>query len=338
MIRHRMLIALAALMMCCAMPRTGSAQQTLRVLIITGSHQVHDWYNTTPILKKALEDTGRFQVDVTVNPIQDLTPANLAKYQVLMLHYRETRAGAPQRWPILDANYKPTGEFKEFPAMPGRWPAANEQALLDAVSGGTGLVVIHWAEAAFDTPAEVYWPEYEMMTGGGWRGNKGYGGHGPQLQYKVKIIDHEHPITKGFPNEFLHTKDELYHHQLILDGDTVLATAFDDTIGGTRYSAEGKDEPQIWVRQYGKGRVYTNSLAHGPDQMRLSPGYLSLIQRGTEWAATGKVTVPLPKNFDAPVDPNPVDVYRGRGSAPGPGAPGTGAPGAAGAPAPPPGR
>ena len=298
------------------------AQQKIRVLIITGSHQVHDWYNTTPILKKALEDTGRFQVDVTENPVQDLTPANLRKYQVLMLHYRETRPDAPQRWPILDQNYKPTGQFKEFPAMPGRWPAANEKALLDAVSGGTGLVVLHWATAAFDTPADVNWPEYETLVGGGWRGNKGYGGHGPQLQYKVKIVNHDHPITKGFPAEFLHTKDELYHHSLILDGDTVLATAFDDPVGGVRGpTASGKDEPLLWVRQYGKGRVYTNELGHGPDQMRLSPGYLSLIQRGTEWVATGKVTIPIPKVLDAPVDPVPVEPQRAGGGGRGTGAP-----------------
>src|SRR4051794_8851865 len=98
----------------------GHAQaKKLQVLIITGSQQVHDWYNTTPILKRALEDTGRFEVAVTENPTQDLTPENLKKYQVLMLHYRETPATRPQRWPILDANYKPTGEFKEFAAMPG---------------------------------------------------------------------------------------------------------------------------------------------------------------------------------------------------------------------------
>jgi len=317
---RRIRIVLAALVLCSVLPRTGSAQQKLRVLIITGSHQVHDWYNTTPILKKALEETGRFEVTVTENPVQDLTPANLQRYQVLMLHYRETREGTTQRWPILDANYKPTGEFKEFPGMPGRWPAANEKALLDAVSGGTGLVVIHYATSAFDTPAEVNWPEYETLVGGGWRASKGHSGHGAQLQYKVKIIDHDNPITKGFPAEFLHTKDELYHNSLILDGDTVLATAFDDPVGGVRPTATGKDEPLIWVRQYGKGRVYTNELSHGPDQMRLSPGYLSLIQRGTEWVATGKVTIPLPKNFDAPVDPNPVDpppAGRGRGAASG---------------------
>jgi type 1 glutamine amidotransferase len=295
----------------------GRAQSSkLQLLIITGSHQqAHDWYNSTPVLKKVLEDTGRFAVTVTQDPVKDLTPTELKKYQVLLLHYHETPAGRPQREPILDDHYVRTGEFKEFPPMPGRWPAANEKALLDAVSGGTGLVVIHYATGAFDIPAEVNWPEYETLVGGGWRDNKNHSGHGPQFQFKVKITNHDHPITKGFPAEFLHAKDELYHNSLMIDGNTVLATAFDDPVGGVRATASGHDEPMLWVHQYGKGRVYTTVLGHGPDQIRLSPGYISLLQRGAEWAATGKVTIPIPKNLDAPVDANPVDVPgRGRGA------------------------
>jgi len=295
----------------------GLAQsQKLQVLIITGSHQqAHDWYNSTPIIKKALEDTGRFAVDVTVDPVKDLTPAGLKKYQVLLLHYHETPADRPQRIPILDEHYVRTGQFKEVPPMPGRWPAANEKALLDAVSGGTGLVVIHFATGAFDVPAELNWPEYETLVGGGWRENKGHSGHGPQFQFKVKITNHDHPITKGFPAEFLHAKDELYQNSLIIDGDTVLGTAFDDPAGGVRATATGHEEPMLWVHQYGKGRVYTTVLGHGPDQIRLSPGYVSLLQRGAEWAATGKVTIPIPKNLDAPVDPVPMDTPgRGRGA------------------------
>jgi type 1 glutamine amidotransferase len=299
------------------------AQQKIRVLIITGSHQVHDWFNTTPILKQTLETTGKFQVDVTEDPARDLAPANLKQYQALMLHYRETRPEAAQRWPILDQNYEPTGQFKEFPAKPGRWPAEAEKALLDAVSGGIGLVVVHYASSAFDTPAGVNWPEYENLIGGGWRASKGHSGHGPQLQFKVQVVNRDHPITKGFPAEFLHTKDELYHNSLVLDGSTLLATAFDDQADGARPTATGKNEPLIWARQFGKGRVYANMLAHGVNQMRLSPGYLSLIQRGTEWAATGAVTIPIPSVLNAPVDPVPMDPARG-GRGRGAGAPGAG--------------
>src|ERR1041385_188462 len=93
----------------------------LRLLIITGSHG-HDWKNTTPILKEFLEGTGRFEVDITLDPPKDLTPESLAKEDVLLLHYKETAE------------------------KPGRWPEAAENALLEAVRGGKGLVVLHRSE------------------------------------------------------------------------------------------------------------------------------------------------------------------------------------------------
>ena len=78
----------------------------------------------------------------------------------------------------------------------------------------------------------------------------------------------------------------------------MLATAFDDPEKGGK-ACTGRDETVAWVRDYGKGRVFTTVLGHGPDQMRLSPGFRALFARGCEWAATGKVTIPVPEKFDA---------------------------------------
>jgi type 1 glutamine amidotransferase len=291
----RIAAALAALALAAFSP----PQDKLELLILTGSHR-HDWYNTTPILVKFLRDSGRFNVTVSEDPVKVLTPEGLKKYGVVLLHYRET--SAPQKFPVLDDKYVPTKETKEFPPKPGRWPAENEKALLDAVSGGTGLVVIHFATSAFDEPKEVNWPEYEKLIGGGWRRSKGNFGHGTQFQFEVKIANKEHPITKGFPDKFLHSKDELYHKSLMVEGNTVLLTGFDDPAKGGK-ACTGKDENLGWVREHGKGRVFTTVLGHGYDQMRLSPGFQALVSRGAEWAATGKVTLPLPSKIDA--DPAP---------------------------------
>jgi type 1 glutamine amidotransferase len=54
---------------------------------------------------------------------------------------------------------------------------------------------------------------------------------------------------------------------------------------------------------YGKGRVFHNTLGHvGPKDVEPVPalssvGYIVSIQRGTEWAATGRVTQKLPADF-----------------------------------------
>jgi type 1 glutamine amidotransferase len=246
------------------------APAKVKLLIITGSHQ-HDWKGTLPVLKDFYSAGGRFQVDVTLDPKKDLTAANLAKYDVFLLHYKETAEA------------------------PGRWPEAAEKALLDAVQGGKGLVVLHYASSAFDE-GSASWPEYEKLIGGGWRRSKGFGAHAPPYQYRVEIKDREHPVTKGFPPSFLHAKDELYHKLMMLDGNHVLAEALDSAEKGTK-----KKEPLVWVLSYGKGRVFHNALGHGAEQMK-APGFQALMARGTEWAATGKVTIPVPASLDSPAE------------------------------------
>jgi type 1 glutamine amidotransferase len=270
------------------------AEDPVNVLIVTGSHH-HDWVNTTPVLAKLLTDSGRFKVKVTEDPAKDLTEETLGKIQLVVLHYRQFDQA--KRFDLLDDKGQKTGQVREVPPHPGRWPEAAEKALLDAVRNGAGCVALHYGTSAFDD-ARSTWPEYEQLIGGGWRASKNHFGHGTMFQFKVKIADKEHPVTKGMPDEFLHAKDELYHNSLMIEGNKVLTTAFDDPEKGGK-PCTGKDENGTWVRDYGKGRVFTTLLGHGVDQMRNSPGFRTLFARGCEWAATGKVTIPVPEKLDA---------------------------------------
>jgi type 1 glutamine amidotransferase len=49
----------------------------------------------------------------------------------------------------------------------------------------------------------------------------------------------------------------------------------------------------LWTVNYGQGRVFATALGHDPEAMK-SPGFVTTFQRGSEWAATGNVTIPVP--------------------------------------------
>jgi type 1 glutamine amidotransferase len=75
----------------------------------------------------------------------------------------------------------------------------------------------------------------------------------------------------------------------------VLATAWSDKAKrGT-----GEHEPMIWTIAYGKGRVFHTPMGHDLTSIRCT-GFITTLQRSTEWTATGKVTLPIPDNFPTP--------------------------------------
>ncbi len=56
------------------------------------------------------------------------------------------------------------------------------------------------------------------------------------------------------------------------------------------------DEPILWTVAYEKGRVVQTPMGHDTAAMSCV-GFITTLQRSTEWAATGKVTIPIPADF-----------------------------------------
>ena len=227
----------------------------IRTLIVSGANN-HDWAWTTPRLVNLLNKSGKFDCQVTYNPIKRLArPAGLEMFQLFVLDYNGPR-----------------------------WGEAGEQAFLKAVHNGAGVVVIHAANNAFPG-----WVEYEKLVGHLWREGTS---HGKFHSFDVKIVDRDHPVTSDLSDLIAHP-DELYHGLVHMhDAEhRILATALSSKESG----GSGREEPMIMVGAYGKGRVFHTPLGHvwkggqGRESF-LDARFRDLIARGSEWAATGKVT------------------------------------------------
>lgn len=249
------------------------APERIQALIITGQQSGHDWKAVTPELRKVLEATGRFEVRVT-EEFRGAGPETLAPYGLVVLNYQGRR---PDQ----------------------RWGDRADQALLDFVRSGKGLVMFHFSVASFDG-----WEEYEKMSGGNWRPNNGH--HSAAHDFTVEIKDSDHPITRGLKKSFVQPDDELYANLRWQPAETyhVLATAYDDHSlyqGRARQPIPGPglDHPSLWTLDYGQGRVFATMLGHDVSAVN-TVGFVTTFTRGAEWAATGEVTLPIPPDMREP--------------------------------------
>lgn len=276
----RLLVTLGIFACACSLPVT-KGDETLRVMLIDGQNN-HRWQETTPLIKRTLEATGRFTVDVVTSPAagSDMSTfrPDFAPYAAVISNYN----GIP-------------------------WPEETQRAFERYVASGRGFVSVHAANNSFPK-----WTQYNRMIGlGGWGDrteedgpyvrwrneqivrdfHPGRGGsHGSRHPFQIVVRDAEHPITSGLPRSFMQAEDELYGE---LRGPAenmhVLATAYSDpNTGGT-----GEHEPILMSIHYGDGRIFHTTLGHDVTAMQ-GTAFQVTLQRGAEWAATGAVTLAPP--------------------------------------------
>jgi uncharacterized protein len=280
-----------------AVSQTGAEPgEKIRVLIVDGMNN-HDWARNTRILKAILEKGDRFAVDVSTTP-----PTT-----------QPSEAGAWDAWRPRFADYQAV--FVNFngghnPKTGVHWPGEVEKSLEEYVTNGGGLVVYHAANNSFPN-----WAAYNEMIGLGWRPKEfgksitidkdeklveipaGQGlnpGHPKEHDFQIRVLKTDHPITQGMPKLWLHPYEQLTHGQHgPAKNMTILTYAWADDVN--------ENEPMDWVVQFGKGRVYVTMQGHlwkeAPDTALRCAGFRTLLMRGVEWAATGKVTIPIPDDF-----------------------------------------
>ena len=290
---------------------SGMAADKLKALIVDGQNNHGAWPKITVMMKDYLEQSGKFTVDVVRS--RYIWQAGGFKE---FLPLAGANASEERKQPEADSDFKPEfGKYdvviNNFGYKAADWPEETRRALEEYMKAGGGLVIVHAADNCFPK-----WEEYNRMIGvGGWGGrtekdgpyvyynNEGKivrdpspgkcGAHGQRTEFLITMRNLEHPITRGLPKEWRTSTDECYSFlRGPAENMTILATACDRP----ELEQAGRHEPMLMTIEYGKGRVFHTCLGHD-DRTCEGVGFIVTLLRGTEWAATGEVTIPVPDDF-----------------------------------------
>lgn len=303
----------------------------LKALIVDGENNHGIWPKSTFMLKDFLEQTELFEVDIArkkynwVGPHHNVKDLDSIEQLLSLYPFEDGIDRITVDSTKFDPNFNP--HFNKYDVVvnnlgwkSSHWPEQTKKNFETYLKNGGGLVTIHAANNAWGD-----WDEYNKMIGlGAWGGRDASTGpyifysdkgkivhdpsegicasHGKQFEYQLTTRAPEHPIMKGLPKVWLHAQDELYD-RMRGPGEnmTILATAYSDVEGNAppwnkTVKGTGRHEPLLIAVEYGKGRVFHSALGHMDYSMECI-GFITTFQRGTEWAATGKVTQAVPNNF-----------------------------------------
>jgi uncharacterized protein len=238
---------------------TGCAKKTAyKALILTGQGD-GNWKVSSKNIRNILAATDLFSVSVALAPSKGSGTPDFGKYNLVVLGY--------------------SGD---------EWSEAAKSAFVNYVREGGGLLISGSAGSAFNG-----WKEFNDMCGFSVPAGNG----GKVHDFEVRNSRSDNPVLRGLPVRWMHAPDIL-NSSLTgpAENTEVLASAFSDTLSG----GSGKVEPVIIAVTYGKGRVFHTTLGHAEkeDDPSLScAGFITMIQRGAEWAATGEVKQTVPFDF-----------------------------------------
>ena len=291
MSRKNILITILVLMASFLFMESACAKgEKIKALVVSGQNN-HNWPVSHKVLKMILDNSGMFTTDIALTApaggdMSGFCP-DFSAYDVVVLDYNGDR-----------------------------WPEATDAAFMEYVRKGGGVIVYHAADNAF-----AGWDEFNKVIAlGGWEGRNenagpyyylvdgkpvldmtpGPGGsHGQQHEYPMNARNGKHPIIKGLPETWKHAQDELYDRMRGPANikDLLYSSFSDSTLGGS-----GREEPLVFTVDYGKARIFHIMIGHCGPTAEENPamqcaGFQTLLLRGAEWAATGKVRQSVPSDF-----------------------------------------
>ena len=316
------------------------AQEKLIPVLIVDGQNNHDWVSTTDSIEATLRATGKFSVEIDTAPqtksMKGIRGPKTDAPNYIKESYKNFRR--IQQGAEKEDKESQEEEWKNWNPFTGRhqavvlnyngreWAQEAKESAVEFVREGGGLVLVHAANNAFRN-----WDAYNEMIGLGWRPanfgdcikwevlrNKPFvacvdcsSGHGSRHPFQVSVRQPDHPVMKGIPPTWMHGKDELYHN---MRGPAKNLTILSSAYSSKKQGGTGEHEPITYEVKYGKGRVIITTMGHfwngQTDWDGLHcVGFQTILARSVEYAATEKVTLPIPTEFPGPEEVSFIEPH-----------------------------
>lgn len=237
-----------------------------RVLALIG-----DRYHNSDFIRVALNklfDELNLPVDYTIN-YSELSAKLLSNYRLFVI-FRDGMIW-PKGYRGPDS-YPYSGDLEN----PEDWPKEEFQtwvkkeqgeAVKEFVRAGNGFYAFHNS-----SHISLFSKAFREVMGGA------YIGHPPLRPFKVRVVNKDHPITRGV-EDFM-VNDE--QHYVTYDKDPSHILLRSENLDGLGYEDLGTEAIAGWAYEFGKGRVVFTAPGHTLHAM-WQPQYFKLQQNAIRW-------------------------------------------------------
>ena len=237
-----------------------------RVLALVGDRYHNADYIRTALNRLFLE--LNLSIVFTIN-FSEIDAAHLEGYQLLVVF----RDGL--NWPkgYLEPDDYPYSSYlensEEWPKEEYQGWITEEQgkAIKEFVQAGGGLYAYHNS-----SNVSLFSKNFREVMGGA------YLGHPPLRPFKVKVVNHEHPITQGI-QDFM-VNDE--QHYVTYDKDPKDILLRSENIDGLEFETYGTTAISAWAYDFGKGRVAFTAVGHTLHAL-WQPEYYKIQKNTVRW-------------------------------------------------------
>jgi hypothetical protein len=252
-------------------PRAGAAKKATAFALIGDRYHNSDYIRTA--LRKTLVNEAGIAIDFR-DEVELLNAEELKGYKLLIMlrdgmlwpgGYFQGPPGSPNTPP---PSIKSEPPFPKIEAQPIYWITAEQgKAVKDFVSAGGGALFYH--NVTYISPHN---DDFRDVLGAVTEE------HPPLRPFKVKIVNRDHPITRGV-NDFVVT-DEQHFMTYQKDQKYLLLQSVNED--GLTFKDLGTSSAAGWAYEYGKGRVCYMAPGHVITSL-WNPEYETLQKNAVRW-------------------------------------------------------